>query len=192
MAFTNGLRSPPNESSFPTSNYPAPIRPIGSHFSSNVATTSAERAQLHRRFTTNALPTLPTLSSFGPLSPIGQQRRQAAEPPSDLAAAVSLNTLRALALSCSAEIWTIVLSTIKCYCGPVKFGCDWMPKGCSYCAGKRHGVHLHVSSSASAALFPLYNYNFLARLPFFHTIHIILRTHQYPSHIQKALADDLP
>lgn len=33
------------------------------------------RGQLHRRFTTNNIPTLST-----PLSPIGQQRRQAAEP----------------------------------------------------------------------------------------------------------------
>ncbi|KIV99906.1 hypothetical protein, variant [Verruconis gallopava] len=86
MAFSNGMRSPPNESSFPTT-YTTPIRPIGSQLSSTPST--AERAQLHRRFTTNALPTIPTLSSLGPLSPIGQQRRQAAEPPSasDLAAA---------------------------------------------------------------------------------------------------------
>lgn len=33
------------------------------------------RGQLHRRFTTNNIPTVST-----PLSPIGQQRRQAAEP----------------------------------------------------------------------------------------------------------------
>ncbi|KAF2855289.1 hypothetical protein T440DRAFT_208598 [Plenodomus tracheiphilus IPT5] len=37
--------------------------------------TNDGRAQLHRRFTTNNIPTLST-----PLSPIGQQRRQAAEP----------------------------------------------------------------------------------------------------------------
>jgi hypothetical protein len=46
---------------------------------------SESRASLTRRFTTNALPTVPTLS---PLSPIGQQRRQAVEPP-DLTSAVS-------------------------------------------------------------------------------------------------------
>jgi len=37
--------------------------------------TTDARAHLHRRFTTNNIPTLST-----PLSPIGQQRRQAAEP----------------------------------------------------------------------------------------------------------------
>lgn len=104
MAFANGLRSPQNESSFP-SNYAPPIRPIGSQLSSTAATSSAERAQLHRRFTTNALPTLPTLSSFGPLSPIGQQRRQAAEPPSDLAAAVSAHP-SLLAVECCTFVWS--------------------------------------------------------------------------------------
>jgi len=39
------------------------------------ASSNDVRGQLHRRFTTNNIPTLST-----PLSPIGQQRRQAAEP----------------------------------------------------------------------------------------------------------------
>lgn len=86
MAFTNGIRSPPQgESSFPAYN-----RPIGSQPSNSAVTsTPHERASLHRRFTTNQIPTLPTLSSMTPLSPIGQQRRQAAESTSDIASVVS-------------------------------------------------------------------------------------------------------
>ncbi|KAL6153760.1 hypothetical protein ACJBU6_07064 [Exserohilum turcicum] len=61
MGGASGLRSPRDESSF---------------FSLNRAAHNADgRATLHRRFTTNNIPTLST-----PLSPIGQQRRQAAEP----------------------------------------------------------------------------------------------------------------
>ncbi|KAH7554741.1 hypothetical protein BM1_07402 [Bipolaris maydis] len=57
----SGLRSPREDSSF---------------FSLNRAAQNGDgRATLHRRFTTNNIPTLST-----PLSPIGQQRRQAAEP----------------------------------------------------------------------------------------------------------------
>ncbi|RDI87679.1 hypothetical protein Vi05172_g2273 [Venturia inaequalis] len=76
MAFTNGLRSPQNDSSFPAYN-----RPIGSQPPNSSTTTPG----LHRRFTTNQIPTIPTLSSMTPLSPIGQQRRQAAEPTADIA-----------------------------------------------------------------------------------------------------------
>jgi hypothetical protein len=62
MGGGNGLRSPREESSFLSLNRAAQNNGDG-------------RAQLHRRFTTNNIPTLST-----PLSPIGQQRRQAAEP----------------------------------------------------------------------------------------------------------------
>ncbi|USP80471.1 uncharacterized protein yc1106_07745 [Curvularia clavata] len=61
MGGGSGLRSPREEASF---------------FSLNRAAQNGDsRATLHRRFTTNNIPTLST-----PLSPIGQQRRQAAEP----------------------------------------------------------------------------------------------------------------
>jgi hypothetical protein len=62
MGGGSGLRSPREESSFLSLNRAAQNNGDG-------------RAQLHRRFTTNNIPTLST-----PLSPIGQQRRQAAEP----------------------------------------------------------------------------------------------------------------
>lgn len=70
MGDRNGLKSPREESSF--SSLASPLRAVGAQMgpSSNDA-----RGQLHRRFTTNNIPTLST-----PLSPIGQQRRQAAEP----------------------------------------------------------------------------------------------------------------
>ncbi|KAF9701988.1 hypothetical protein EKO04_000277 [Ascochyta lentis] len=81
MAFSTGigdrggLRSPREEqSSFAALGLTSPLR---STFGSQAASSSAGdvRGQLHRRFTTNNIPTLNT-----PLSPIGQQRRQAAEP----------------------------------------------------------------------------------------------------------------
>ena len=81
MAFSTGigdrggLRSPREEqSSFAALGLTSPLR---STFGSQAAPQSAGdvRGQLHRRFTTNNIPTLNT-----PLSPIGQQRRQAAEP----------------------------------------------------------------------------------------------------------------
>ncbi|KAJ4378671.1 hypothetical protein N0V86_005542 [Didymella sp. IMI 355093] len=81
MAFSSGfgdrggLRSPREEqSSFAALGLTSPLR---STFGSQAATSNAgdARGQLHRRFTTNNIPTLNT-----PLSPIGQQRRQAAEP----------------------------------------------------------------------------------------------------------------
>ncbi|KAF2736883.1 hypothetical protein EJ04DRAFT_144695 [Polyplosphaeria fusca] len=62
-------QSPRDESSF--SSITSPLRQMPSH----AASSSDARGQLHRRFTTNNIPTLST-----PLSPIGQQRRQAAEP----------------------------------------------------------------------------------------------------------------
>ena len=63
MGGGNGLRSPREESSFLSLNHAAQNQ------------NGDGRATLHRRFTTNNIPTLST-----PLSPIGQQRRQAAEP----------------------------------------------------------------------------------------------------------------
>jgi hypothetical protein len=63
-AGNGGLRSP-REDSFALRNS------VGSQ----MAASTDGRGQLHRRFTTNNIPTLST-----PLSPIGQQRRQAAEP----------------------------------------------------------------------------------------------------------------
>lgn len=73
MAFSTGigdrnaLKSPREESPF--ASLLSPLRSQPSSASSD------PRGQLHRRFTTNNMPTLHT-----PLSPIGQQRRQAAEP----------------------------------------------------------------------------------------------------------------
>jgi hypothetical protein len=71
----SGLRSPREEQSFAALGLTSPLR--SSNFGSQAASSSAGdvRGQLHRRFTTNNIPTLNT-----PLSPIGQQRRQAAEP----------------------------------------------------------------------------------------------------------------
>ncbi|KAG9195692.1 ARM repeat-containing protein [Alternaria panax] len=65
MGGGNGLRSPREESSFLSLNRAA------QHQNQN----GDGRATLQRRFTTNNIPTMST-----PLSPIGQQRRQAAEP----------------------------------------------------------------------------------------------------------------
>ncbi|KAJ4347830.1 uncharacterized protein N0V89_009200 [Didymosphaeria variabile] len=67
----SGLRSPREEQSF--ASLTSPLRAVGSQMGSSSANDA--RGQLHRRFTTNNIPTLST-----PLSPIGQQRRQAAEP----------------------------------------------------------------------------------------------------------------
>jgi hypothetical protein len=77
MAFSSGigdrgaLKSPREESSF--ASIASPLRNAGAQMSS---ASNDARGHLHRRFTTNNIPTLNT-----PLSPIGQQRRQAAEPP---------------------------------------------------------------------------------------------------------------
>ncbi|KAF2660195.1 ARM repeat-containing protein [Lophiostoma macrostomum CBS 122681] len=77
MAFSSGigergaLKSPREESSF--ASIASPLRNAGPQMSS---ASNDARGHLHRRFTTNNIPTLNT-----PLSPIGQQRRQAAEPP---------------------------------------------------------------------------------------------------------------
>lgn len=64
------LKSPREEASF--ASLTSPLRTVGTQMSS---ASSDARGHLHRRFTTNNIPTLST-----PLSPIGQQRRQAAEP----------------------------------------------------------------------------------------------------------------
>ena len=84
MAFSKGLsdrpdsgliyrpqQSPREDAPYPTSatTFPSPLSPLRNL---SLAATAAEgRASLQRRFTTNALPTL---------SPIAQQRRQAADP----------------------------------------------------------------------------------------------------------------
>lgn len=65
-AGNGGLRSP-REESFAFRNN------VGSQ--QQMSASNDVRGQLHRRFTTNNIPTVST-----PLSPIGQQRRQAAEP----------------------------------------------------------------------------------------------------------------
>ena len=67
-----GLKSPREESSFAP--LASPLRTMGMTHGAP-SSSSDSRGQLHRRFTTNNIPTLST-----PLSPIGQQRRQAAEP----------------------------------------------------------------------------------------------------------------
>lgn len=77
MAFSTGFgersafKSPREESS-PFAPFTSPLRSVGSQLSPSA---SDPRGTLHRRFTTNNMPTLNT-----PLSPIGMQRRQAAEP----------------------------------------------------------------------------------------------------------------
>ncbi|KAF2810643.1 uncharacterized protein BDZ99DRAFT_386224 [Mytilinidion resinicola] len=87
MAFSTGLgdrqddlrfrnpQSPRDDSSFPP--ITSPLRGVGSQLQGhNAQQVNDARATLHRRFTTNTVPTLQST----PLSPIGQQRRQAAEP----------------------------------------------------------------------------------------------------------------
>jgi hypothetical protein len=106
MTFTNGLKSPINgDAPFPfpvstaapaapirtvssSSHFPTPNPQVGSTSSNNLSaatsTSPTDRGGVPRRFTTNALPTLNTLAASSAmsmsLSPIGQQRRQAAEP----------------------------------------------------------------------------------------------------------------
>ncbi|KAF2671687.1 hypothetical protein BT63DRAFT_177384 [Microthyrium microscopicum] len=84
MAFSNGLKSPRDDSSFSTYNTSSPMRTSSSQYVPQLNSSSVERASLHRRFTTNTVPTLNNLSLQSPLSPIGQQRRQAAESGFDL------------------------------------------------------------------------------------------------------------
>lgn len=69
MGDRSGLKSPRDDPPFAP--LASPLRTMGSQ----MASSNDARGQLHRRFTTNNIPTLST-----PLSPIGQQRRQAAEP----------------------------------------------------------------------------------------------------------------
>ncbi|EON61784.1 hypothetical protein W97_01001 [Coniosporium apollinis CBS 100218] len=66
------------------------LRGIGSQMQAQTPSASDARASLHRRFTTN---TVPQLSSLSPLSPIAQQRRAAAEPVSDLSSALEKKKL---------------------------------------------------------------------------------------------------
>lgn len=85
MAFSTGLgdraddlrfrnaQSPRDESSLPS--ITSPLRGVGREMQAHNAASNDARATLHRRFTTNTVPTLHT-----PLPPIGQQRRLAAEP----------------------------------------------------------------------------------------------------------------
>lgn len=77
MAFSTGFgeRSvfkTPREESSPFAPFTSPLRSAGLQLSPS---SSDPRGTLHRRFTTNNVLTLQT-----PLSPIGMQRRQAAEP----------------------------------------------------------------------------------------------------------------
>lgn len=91
MGDRSGLKSPREESAF--ASLASPLRAVGSQMASS---SSDARGQLHRRFTTNNIPTLST-----PLSPIGQQRRQAAEPTEFTTAvrtAVSLSRVLRVAL----------------------------------------------------------------------------------------------
>ncbi|GAB7354817.1 hypothetical protein MBLNU459_g5204t2 [Dothideomycetes sp. NU459] len=87
MAFAKGMQdrpesllfrahqSPREESPFPTFTSPlSPLRQLSSRVNASVLASGEGRGGLQRRFTTNALPTL---------SPIGQQRLQAAEPSSE-------------------------------------------------------------------------------------------------------------
>ncbi|KAF1353384.1 hypothetical protein BDV97DRAFT_346428 [Delphinella strobiligena] len=97
MAFSKGLSdrpdgflfrsqpSPREEPPFPTFTSPlSPLRNLSSRVNpSTLATSPDSRGSLQRRFTTNALPTL---------SPLGQQRRAAAEPQQDYMSKVSKNT----------------------------------------------------------------------------------------------------
>ncbi|KAF2397182.1 ARM repeat-containing protein [Trichodelitschia bisporula] len=110
MAFSNGLRSPREETAFPT--YSSSIRPIGNQTAtSNASSTHPERQSLHRRFTTNTVPTLPSLSTLTPLSPIGQQRRYVAEP-SDLASSLERTKQEYLKLRQQRERFQTELETL--------------------------------------------------------------------------------
>jgi hypothetical protein len=103
MAFPKGLsdrpdsgliyrpqQSPREDAPYPTSTttFPSPLSPLRNL---SLAATAAEgRASLQRRFTTNALPTL---------SPIAQQRRQAADP------AMTVSPISLYLLSCKRRIY---------------------------------------------------------------------------------------
>jgi hypothetical protein len=101
MAFSTGigdrgtLKSPREESSF--ASLASPLRSVGAQMP---PATNDARGHLHRRFTTNNIPTLNT-----PLSPIGQQRRQAAEPAEFTTAVRAPSFLRNV---CAYEICTVV------------------------------------------------------------------------------------
>lgn len=80
--------SPREDHSVPVHQTPlSPLRAISNLVNVTVPSAAEMRGNLQRRFTTNALPTV--------LSPIGQQRRQAAEP-QDYKSTVSLFESQAL------------------------------------------------------------------------------------------------
>lgn len=85
LRFRTNPQSPRDESAFPS--FTSSIRTMGSLLQSQThdASPADPRMSLQRRFTTNTVPTLPTTT---PLSPIGQQRRLAAESLVDIASAV--------------------------------------------------------------------------------------------------------
>jgi hypothetical protein len=70
-------QSPRDETQFPP--ITSPLRGVGSQMQGQHGVVNDSRATLHRRFTTNTVPTLQNQIQ-SPLSPIGQQRRMAAEP----------------------------------------------------------------------------------------------------------------
>lgn len=118
MAFSTGigdrgpLKSPREEPSFTSITSPLRGGGVPSQMSSQMASQMASassdaRGQLHRRFTTNNIPTLST-----PLSPIGQQRRQAAEPP-EVTTAVSAPNLSLISLPWTA-ITLVEIQNIHC------------------------------------------------------------------------------
>ncbi len=83
------LPPPPAAATSSYINFSTPMRSVGLARMqvAQPPSTPDARASLQRRFTTNAVPTLPTFSA---LSPIGQQRRQAVESSSaELTSAVS-------------------------------------------------------------------------------------------------------
>lgn len=69
MAYYRGAQSPRDEHQYTTNPLSPPSQRNPNRWSANMATTNDVRGALTRRFTTNTVPTL---------SPIGQQRRQAA------------------------------------------------------------------------------------------------------------------
>lgn len=134
MAFSKGLSdrpgsgllyrpqlSPREDAPYPTSatTFPSPLSPLQNL---SLAATAAEgRGSLQRRFTTNALPTL---------SPIAQQRRQAADP----AMTVSLSPMILLVeregtlytqVRSYADIYHAVVAVLG-WLAAVYNGCDWM------------------------------------------------------------------
>lgn len=123
MAYANGLgdrpddrrfrspQSPREESTFPS--FTSPIRSIASQMQAHTSTANDARASLTRRFTTNTVPQMPTLS---PLSPIGQQRRQAAEN-TELTSAVSDSWSLAKRPVCHTLLFLLSRPAIRAFAG---------------------------------------------------------------------------